>query len=233
MSRMVLRTIAGFQRRRWWSPRRQRGPGRWWPWSPRPRGESGSSASSASRMASLIWSQILSGWPAVTDSEVNRRRGFAEVTVLLYLGSCRAHWRQDMECHTVAVGAAASAGGQPLRNEMHDGVGHLTLAAAGSARGWHRRRARISTWLVSWPKTRSLPESPGPTSLTTRRSQPLRSSFACAYVRASASVVACFGGKTDNELLLVLGGPVGHHLGQDVGVADQRDDGVGQRCRAF
>src|SRR5919112_4950948 len=35
--------------------------------------DSGSAASSASRIASLIWSQILSGWPSVTDSEVNSR----------------------------------------------------------------------------------------------------------------------------------------------------------------
>src|ERR671920_2140502 len=34
----------------------------------------GSFASIASRMESLIWSQILSGWPSVTDSDVNRRR---------------------------------------------------------------------------------------------------------------------------------------------------------------
>src|SRR3954471_16103298 len=34
----------------------------------------GSLASIASRMESLIWSQILSGWPSVTDSDVNRRR---------------------------------------------------------------------------------------------------------------------------------------------------------------
>jgi hypothetical protein len=33
----------------------------------------GSSASIASRMLSLIWSQILSGWPSVTDSLVNSR----------------------------------------------------------------------------------------------------------------------------------------------------------------
>src|SRR5512139_2081707 len=33
-----------------------------------------SSLSIASRIASLIWSAILSGWPSVTDSEVNRRR---------------------------------------------------------------------------------------------------------------------------------------------------------------
>src|SRR3954463_1798194 len=29
----------------------------------------------ASRIESLIWSAILSGWPSVTDSEVKRRRG--------------------------------------------------------------------------------------------------------------------------------------------------------------
>src|SRR5580700_378060 len=34
----------------------------------------GSSARQASRMASEIWSAILSGWPSVTDSEVNRMR---------------------------------------------------------------------------------------------------------------------------------------------------------------
>src|SRR5689334_13759157 len=31
----------------------------------------GSSASAASRTLSLIWSAILSGWPSVTDSDVN------------------------------------------------------------------------------------------------------------------------------------------------------------------
>src|SRR5690349_5183549 len=35
----------------------------------------GSSVSSASRTVSLIRSAILSGWPSVTDSEVNRRSG--------------------------------------------------------------------------------------------------------------------------------------------------------------
>src|SRR6476619_3199135 len=33
----------------------------------------GSWASMASRIESEIWSQILSGWPSVTDSDVNRR----------------------------------------------------------------------------------------------------------------------------------------------------------------
>jgi hypothetical protein len=34
---------------------------------------SGSSAKTASRTPSEIWSAILSGWPSVTDSEVNRK----------------------------------------------------------------------------------------------------------------------------------------------------------------
>ncbi len=36
--------------------------------------DDGSSRRSASRIVSLIWSAILSGWPSVTDSEVKRRR---------------------------------------------------------------------------------------------------------------------------------------------------------------
>src|ERR1700730_5980607 len=35
-----------------------------------------SSARQASRMASEIWSAILSGWPSVTDSDVNKIRFF-------------------------------------------------------------------------------------------------------------------------------------------------------------
>ena len=42
----------------------------------------GSSARQASRMASEIWSAILSGCPSVTDSEVNRKRFFAGKLVL-------------------------------------------------------------------------------------------------------------------------------------------------------
>src|SRR5687767_1812352 len=34
-----------------------------------------------SRMASEIWSHILSGWPSVTDSEVNRYRGASRILI--------------------------------------------------------------------------------------------------------------------------------------------------------
>src|ERR1700722_3155290 len=47
----------------------------------------GSCSRQASRIASEIWSAILSGWPSVTDSEVNRNlsRGCDKTSFLLYL----------------------------------------------------------------------------------------------------------------------------------------------------
>src|SRR5690348_85548 len=42
----------------------------------------GSCDRSASRIPSLIWSAILSGWPSVTDSDVNRRRATVLLTKL-------------------------------------------------------------------------------------------------------------------------------------------------------
>src|SRR5450755_4029224 len=36
----------------------------------------------ASRIASLIWSHILSGWPSVTDSEVNRYSAASRIVVI-------------------------------------------------------------------------------------------------------------------------------------------------------
>src|SRR5919201_413940 len=39
----------------------------------------GSCASIASSTVSLIWSQILSGWPSVTDSDVNKRKDTLEL----------------------------------------------------------------------------------------------------------------------------------------------------------
>src|SRR5579872_7568962 len=46
----------------------------------------GSSVRQASRMASEIWSAILSGWPSVTDSEVNKKRFLdGKFVCLLYM----------------------------------------------------------------------------------------------------------------------------------------------------
>src|SRR3954465_1720367 len=40
----------------------------------------------ASRIASLIWSHILSGWPSVTDSEVNRYCSASTIDVIRFSG---------------------------------------------------------------------------------------------------------------------------------------------------
>ena len=57
--------------RRWWSSRPSPSQCRWSCRFRRPRGPYGSCARIASSTASLIWSQILSGCPSVTDSDVN------------------------------------------------------------------------------------------------------------------------------------------------------------------
>src|ERR1700722_20991354 len=46
----------------------------------------GSSVRQASRIASETWSAILSGWPSVTDSEVNRWRFFDKIVLLKQSG---------------------------------------------------------------------------------------------------------------------------------------------------
>src|SRR6266446_7632456 len=76
-----------------------------------------SSARQASRMASEIWSAILSGWPSVTDSEVNKIRFFTvEVggkilfslekllrTLILWRERRRASLAQGRQRHAVAT----------------------------------------------------------------------------------------------------------------------------------
>src|SRR4051812_43915652 len=91
----------------------------------------GSSLSIASRIASLIWSAILSGCPSVTDSEVNRRRDMTlpgthaprgmRGEPLLSLTSERIH-----RCALHPGGIVALAGG-----ERHD---HGSGRASGQAR---------------------------------------------------------------------------------------------------
>src|SRR5580704_17537722 len=55
-----------------------------------------SSVRQASRIASEIWSAILSGWPSVTDSEVNRYRFFdANLYVSFEVHSSSLHVRRS------------------------------------------------------------------------------------------------------------------------------------------
>ena len=82
-------------------------------------------ASSASRTPSEIWSQILSGCPSVTDSEVNRRSGV--VTGLQSQREASARWPG-------AAGVKHRHDGVPHRVGHHvlAGLGHRALAAVGA-----------------------------------------------------------------------------------------------------
>src|SRR6202035_4157872 len=54
----------------------------------------GSSARQASRIASEIWSAILSGWPSVTDSDVKRYRFLDDKRLLLQSDLDVKTWRE-------------------------------------------------------------------------------------------------------------------------------------------
>src|SRR5438309_2804723 len=87
----------------------------------------GSSLSIASRIASLIWSAILSGCPSVTDSEVNRRRG----TVLL-------------GCAAVAGVAGPVLSGSLSGEAGRDGVPHRVRdGVLAGQRNLHRATLRV------------------------------------------------------------------------------------------
>src|ERR687890_1861708 len=67
----------------------------------------GSLASISSRMESLIWSQILSGCPSVTDSDVNRRR---DDDTGLSSGAAAAGLADPMRVHLILTGGRVALG---------------------------------------------------------------------------------------------------------------------------
>src|SRR3954454_10852791 len=98
----------------------------------------GSCASRASRMASLIWSQILSGWPSVTDSEVNRRWLTALLSQrLLTDPRCRRGGQDDSDYCTEArdlLGPASPAGGKRASTASQTASATASLLSSGTPR---------------------------------------------------------------------------------------------------
>src|SRR3954464_6517842 len=78
----------------------------------------GSSFSIASRIASLIWSAILSGCPSVTDSEVNKRRDMRLPGAVLGAGGA-----------VDDAGSLSVEGCEPRHHEVPDDVAQRVLAA--------------------------------------------------------------------------------------------------------
>src|ERR671914_2564751 len=77
----------------------------------------GSSASTASRTPSEIWSAILSGWPSVTDSEVKRNSLSDSGRVVIRRGSLAAPRRLEVDDQRDPVQAVplAQAGLEEVR----------------------------------------------------------------------------------------------------------------------
>src|SRR5919112_737366 len=79
----------------------------------------GSCASMASRIESLIWSAILSGWPSVTDSDVKRRRD-----TRYSLGSVTVGWAPGrghlVGCTLPARADAGVGSGEPWGDDVPD-----------------------------------------------------------------------------------------------------------------
>src|SRR4029077_20930705 len=86
----------------------------------------GSSLIIESRMASLIWSAILSGWPSVTDSEVKRRRATSALPSL-WVTAVSLSW-------TAASLAVSGRFVQPRDDQVPYHVGQSFLAAARDRR---------------------------------------------------------------------------------------------------
>src|SRR2546423_12129518 len=67
----------------------------------------GSSAITASRTPSEIWSAILSGWPSVTDSEVNRNSLSGSCWVVIRPGRVQLRARLEVDYQRDALQAVA------------------------------------------------------------------------------------------------------------------------------
>src|SRR3970040_479434 len=92
---------------------------------------SGSSRMIASRIASLIWSHILSGWPSVTDSDV--KRYWASSTMLVMARTLA--WGSPPSADALAAGSWGRSSGAAARAAEHawsmhriDGIAHEPLA---------------------------------------------------------------------------------------------------------
>src|SRR5262245_9940793 len=98
----------------------------------------GSSARTASRTESEIWSAILSGWPSVTDSEVNRKlcgSGMARNTT-----DALVDLEEPFERHGVVVRILAPEEERLQRFEVRRGIGDVGAVIRRALRREERRR---------------------------------------------------------------------------------------------
>src|SRR5580698_3926724 len=90
----------------------------------------GSCSRQASRMASETWSAILSGWPSVTDSEVNRKRSLnLEKLLPTWMRLTPSRWRGRAQQCVISMVIAAG------RREQRYAAGGGLWAVNGEIRG--------------------------------------------------------------------------------------------------
>src|SRR5690349_7726549 len=90
----------------------------------------------ASRIASLIWSAILSGWPSVTDSEVKRRRDKSVAPHAAAAGVWGLWRRQDTSSASPKSSPTWSGVAKPSRIRLSR-VGPPRREAAAGQSGLH------------------------------------------------------------------------------------------------
>src|SRR5687767_4187029 len=202
--------------------------------------DSGSLASRASRMASLIWSQILSGWPSVTDSEVKSRSEegtdpwdsgmcSGKVTQLPYwlangrAAACVPMLRRRCLRRSGARKNPAQLGADPV----NDDGGDVLLGARG--RLWIRAGAGQNDHgivVLAEHLVRSHV-------VDHQQVAALALEFGLGVLEDVAVGIPRFGGKANHELAGSAGVADLDELLEDVGVPDQGDDRVGMAVPLF
>src|SRR3954453_6441361 len=171
----------------------------------------GSCSSIASRMASLIWSAILSGWPSVTDSDVKRRR---DTRFSLDRQADRSDPSGQRYRRTPTVGVSALGGARPAEGDSGPEAGRDGVLApardprGGAIGGQHDR-------FVVGPAERL----PGRDVVDHEQVAALAGQLGAAVGEDVGVRVTGLGGETADQLTWA---PFRQELGQHGGVAPQR-----------
>src|SRR3954452_4722156 len=171
----------------------------------------GSCSSIASRMASLIWSAILSGWPSVTDSDVKRRR---DTRFSLDRQADRSDPSGQRYRRTPTVGVSALGGARPAEGDSgpdagRDGVLAPARDLRGGAIGGEHDRCVVG------PAERL----PGRDVVDHEQVAALAGQLGAAVGEDVGVGVTGLGGEADDQL---AGRALGDQFGEDVGIAHQR-----------
>src|SRR5918997_4729653 len=101
--------------------------------------EFGSIVNAASSTASEIWSAILSGWPSVTDSEVNRYSMLSSCVTQITLLARRSVPTMSLDVPGRCVHGTGFREGEPLQQAEYGGPREVLLTSRPASSWRHRR----------------------------------------------------------------------------------------------